>query len=82
MDELNTLSGLGLALPSPAYLIGAILFGLIGFAAYRYGKRMERTKLKWIGVALMVYPYAVSGTVMLYVVGAALCVAMVVWRDS
>jgi hypothetical protein len=81
MDELNTLSSLGLALPTPAYLIGAIVFGLIGFAGYRYGKRMERAKVKWIGVALMVYPYAVSGTAMLYVVGAALCAAMYVWRD-
>jgi len=81
MDELSTLSGLGLELPTPAYLIGAILFGLIGYAAYRYGKRMERAKIKWIGVALMVYPYAVSGTVMLYGVGAALCVAMYIWRE-
>ena len=81
MDELSQLSGLGLALPTPAYLIGAILFGLIGFAGYRYGKRMSLGKVKWIGVALMVYPYAVSGTEMLYVVGAALCGAMYFWRD-
>ena len=81
MDELNALSGLGLELPSPSYLIGAIVFGLIGFAAYRYGKRMSRDRVKWIGVALMLYPYAVSETVMLYVIGVALCVAMYVWRD-
>ncbi|HMT81595.1 MAG TPA: hypothetical protein PKD66_14585 [Azonexus sp.] len=81
MDELNSLSGLGLAMPTPAYLIGAIVFGLIGFAAYRYGKRMSLAKVKWMGVALMFYPYAISGTAMLYIVGLALCLAIYVWRD-
>lgn len=81
MDELNTLSGLGLMMPTPAYLIGAILFGLIGFAAYRYGKRTSRPKVKWIGVALMIYPYAISGTALLYVVGAALCLGLYLWRE-
>ena len=80
MDELNTLGSLGLSLPTPAYLIGAILFGLIGFAAYRYGKRMSLNKVKWIGVALMLYPYAISSTAILYLVGAALCLALYIWR--
>lgn len=81
MGEPDTLAGLGLALPTPAYLFGAIFFGLIGFAAYRYGKRLALGKVKWIGVALMVYPYAISGTVLLYVVGVALCLGLYFWRD-
>lgn len=81
MGDLDQLSGLGLALPTPAYLFGAILFGLIGFAAYRYGKRRSRGKVKWIGVALMLYPYAISGTAMLYFVGAALCLGLYFWRE-
>ena len=81
MDELNALTSLGLTLPTPAYLIGAILFGLIGFAAYRYGKRRSLNKVKWTGVALMLYPYAISSTAILYVVGAALCLAWYIWRD-
>ena len=81
MDELNSLAGLGLTLPTPAYLIGAILFGLIGFVAYRHGKRTALGKVKWTGVALMLYPYAISGTVLLYVVGAALCLALYLWRE-
>lgn len=81
MDELNTLSGMGLVLSTSAYIFGAILFGLIGFAAYRHGKRTSRPKVKWIGVGLMLYPYAVSGTAMLYVVGAALCLALYIWRN-
>ncbi|MDP3539633.1 MAG: hypothetical protein Q8S26_13125 [Azonexus sp.] len=61
MDELSTLSSLGFSLPTPAYIIGAILFGLIGYAAYRYGKQKALNKVKWIGVALMIYPYAFPG---------------------
>lgn len=81
MDELNSLSSLGITLPTPAYIIGAIFFGLIGFAAYRYGKQKALNKVKWIGVALMIYPYAISATEMLYLVGAALCLGLYVWRQ-
>ena len=81
MDELKSLETLGFTLPSPAYIFAAIVFGIIGFAAYRYGKKTARVKVKWIGVALMLYPYAISGTWLLYVVGAGLCVAMYFVRD-
>lgn len=73
MDPLTTAQALGLSLPSPAYLLGAVLFGLIGLWAYRFGKRTERQKTRWIGLALMLFPYAVSETWLLYLVGAALC---------
>ena len=73
MNELSSLQALGLELPSPAYLLGAILFGLVGLAALRSGRRSGRRRTLWSGVALMVYPYAVSQTWLLYAVGAALC---------
>jgi hypothetical protein len=56
MDELKNLQSTGLTLPSPAYLFGAILFGIIGFAAYRYGKKASDGVTKWGGIALMLYP--------------------------
>lgn len=80
MDELQTLGDVGLTLPSPAYIFGAVLFGIIGFAAYRYGKKAELPMPKWTGVALMLYPYAISETWLMYVVGAGLCVALYVYR--
>ncbi len=80
MDDLNTLASLGLALPSPAYLFGLILFGITGYAAYRYGKKAALAKPRWIGVAMMLYPYAISETWLLYAVGAGLCVALYVYR--
>lgn len=73
MNELATLGSLGLVLPSPAYIVGAILFGVAGYVAFRRGRNAARPELTWAGLALMVYPYAVSQTWLLWVVGAALC---------
>jgi hypothetical protein len=73
-DELAALETLGFTLPSTAYIIGAVIFGIAGFVAYWYGKKMSLAVTKWIGVALMLYPYAISATWLLYVVGAGLCV--------
>ncbi len=81
MDDLHTIQSLGFGLPTPAYLVGALLFGLVGFAAYRYGKKASRNNVKWIGVALMAYPYAISETWQLYLAGAALCAGLYWLRD-
>jgi len=76
MDELRSLQLLGLELPSPLYIFGAIVFGLIGLAAFRSGRKSGRRTTLWLGVVLMVYPYAVSSTWVLYALGAALCAAL------
>jgi hypothetical protein len=73
-DELAALDALGFTLPSTAYLIGMVIFSIVGFVVYRYGKKMALAPTKWIGIALMLYPYAISATWLLYVVGAGLCV--------
>ena len=81
MDNLSVIQSLGLTLPSPAYIFGAIAFGLIGFAAYRYGKRAGRNLTKWLGVALMLYPYAIAQTWLLYGLGAILCAGLFIDRS-
>jgi len=80
MDTIAQFQSMGLSLPSPAYIFGSILFSVLGMAAWLIGKRKQKATTKWLGVALMFYPYAVMSTVLLYVVGIALCVA-VVWDD-
>jgi hypothetical protein len=72
MDFLHALQELGLELPTPAYLIGLLLFGIVGAVAWWHGKRTQRPKPKWMGLALMLYPYATPQTWLLYAVGAAL----------
>lgn len=80
MDELNTPASMGLTLPSPAYLAGIVLFSIIGYAAYRYGKKASLPIPKWIGIALMLYAYITPETWMMYVVGAGLCAALYAFR--
>ena len=80
MDQLATLETMGLTLPSPAYLFGAIFFGIVGYAAWRYGKKQDLATVKWLGVALMLYPYAISQTWLHYVFGAGLCLGLYVFR--
>jgi apolipoprotein N-acyltransferase len=81
MDDLATLQALGFELPSPAYIVGAIVFGLIGLAAFRHGRKTGRRRTLWLGVALMIYPYAVSRTWLLYAVGVALSIGIFADRD-
>lgn len=67
------LQAFGLELPSPAYIVGAILFGIVGMVAWSHGRRAKLPKPKWIGVALMFFPYATPQTWLLYLAGGALC---------
>ena len=76
---MSELEALGISLPSPAYIFGAIVFGLVGLVAFRFGGQRKKPVTRWIGVALMFYPYAVSRTWLMYLVGFALCAGL--WLD-
>jgi len=80
MDELKNLETMGLTLPSPAYLFGIILFGIVGFALYRFGKKTSETSTKWVGIVMMLYPYFISETWQLYAVGVGLGIGLYVMR--
>jgi hypothetical protein len=71
---------MGLVLPSAAYIVGAILFGLVGLVAWRWGKVIANPRMRWLGVVLMFYPYAVDATWLLYLVGVAIC--GFIWWDQ
>ncbi len=73
MNDLKALEKVGLTLPTPWYLVGALIFSIIGYAAYRYGKKSSAPACMWIGIVLMVFPYVVPETWMMYSVGALLC---------
>jgi hypothetical protein len=78
-DQLEALGALGITLPSPAYIVGAIVFGIIGLVAFAQGKRAGRPRTRWLGLALMLYPYVVWETWLMYLVGIGLSIA--VWLD-
>jgi drug/metabolite transporter (DMT)-like permease len=68
-------------MPSPTVLFASIFFGAIGLGAFIYGKKMQRWKTLSLGVALMVFPYFISQTWLLYTVGCALCAGLFLFRD-
>jgi hypothetical protein len=68
-------------MPDPASLFASMLFGIIGLAVFVYGKKQVLWRPMAIGVGLMAYPYFVSQLWLLYLIGAGLCAAVVLWRD-
>jgi hypothetical protein len=68
------LKSFGLEVPTAAYLAGLLVFGIAGAVAWRHGRKAGRPAPKWLGVALMFFPYATPQTWLLYLVGTALCV--------
>lgn len=69
---MDTLTGLGFELPSLAYIAGALIFGIFGWSAFNRGRKAGFPDLKWGGLVLMLYPYAVPEKWMLWAIGVAL----------
>jgi hypothetical protein len=59
-------------MPSPATLMWGMLFGAIGVGYFIYGKRQAMIMPLVCGVALMVYPWFVSGAWWTLIVGIVL----------
>lgn len=59
-----------------SWLMWSSLFSLIGLAVFVYGRRQRRAAPILVGVALMVYPYFVSGTLVLVGIGVLLIGAL------
>jgi hypothetical protein len=55
-----------------AHLLWSLLFGSIGFGYFIYGKRQSNSVIRYSGIALMVYPYFMSNTIAIVVVGVIL----------
>ena len=62
-------------------LIGGFIFSGIGFVAFIYGKKNTEYKPMMIGIALMVYPYFLRGTLALYLVGIGLTAILYFFRE-
>lgn len=76
----------GIGLPqtgdfSAVKILACIIFGVIGFVTFIYGKKNKFFRPMIIGAALMLYPYFISGTFFLYLVGIVLAAALYFWRE-
>jgi len=72
MMNLNELEQMGLVLPGPWSIVGAILCGIVGWVAYRRGRKTSRPHLTWTGVTLMLYPYAIDPEIAVWLIGVVL----------
>ncbi|HET7223013.1 MAG TPA: hypothetical protein VFI81_07435 [Rhodanobacteraceae bacterium] len=59
-------------MPTPATLLWGMLFGAIGVGFFIYGKRQAMIMPLVCGIALIVYPWFVSGALPTLVIGLAL----------
>ena len=57
-----------------ASLLWGLLFGSIGFGYFWYGKNQKALVPALCGLVLMVFPYFISSTLFMVIVGAALMV--------
>jgi hypothetical protein len=76
MDVTGLISGL-----TAWSVVGMLIFSGVGLVAFVYGKKQRLFKPMILGAALMVYPYLVSNTILLYAIGIALTAAVVLLRD-
>ena len=73
---MEGLEGLNLGGFSLATILLAVLFGLVGFAAFRHGKKNGEPRPLFLGIALMAYGYFVTNAWVSLVVGSLLTLAL------
>ena len=59
-------------MPSPATLLWSMLFGAIGVGYFIYGKKQSMIVRLVCGIALIAYPWFVSGAWLTLVIGLVL----------
>ncbi len=59
-------------MPDAETLFFGLVFGAVGIAAFRHGKREGNAMCLLLGVALMAFPYFVDGVALTVLVGAGL----------
>ena len=59
----------------------AVLFGLVGFAAFRYGRKNSEPRPLFLGIALMAYGYFVTNPWVSLAIGSVLTLAIFFPRE-
>lgn len=60
----------------PVALLIASFFGLVGFAAWRYGRRTQSTRHITIAIILMSYGLVITSTAWVSIIGVVLTVLL------
>ena len=64
-----------------ATLLGGLIFSGIGFIALVYGKKTARIKTAALGLILMIYPYFIYETILVYTIGIVLTLCLFIYND-
>jgi len=67
-------------LANEAALLWGVVFSAVGLAYFVYGKKQQRFIPLFCGIGLMAFPYFVSNTILLVVVGVVLSVIPYLFR--
>lgn len=62
-------------MPEPTYLAISLVFSSIGLGYFIYGRKQKHKVAFYAGVALMVFPYFVTGTTWMIAMGVGLMLA-------
>lgn len=63
-----------------ALLLWGLLFGSVGLGYFIYGKKQGVLIPQACGLALMLFPYFVSNSIVLVLAGLALIITPLIWR--
>lgn len=55
-----------------SYLLISLVFSSIGLGYFIYGKKQNHRIAYYVGIALMIYPYAITSPVTMIAIGIAL----------
>jgi hypothetical protein len=66
---------------STASIVWDVFFGIVGSGYFLYGKKQQAIPPLLCGFGLMIFPYFVSSTFLLVIVGAALMAVPFVFRE-
>ena len=65
---------------SPSSLMAGFVFGVLGFSLLKWGWKKSHTLHIVVGVVLMVYPYFVGGSTLLWGIGSGLVLIAYIYR--
>ncbi len=85
-QEMNAvLNGYGVNISSSnfsfANIMAWVIFGIIGMCAFNYGRKEKNYRPVVVGLVLMIYPYFVSNTLWLYIIGIGVSLLLYFWKE-
>ena len=63
---------LGLPLPSVSYIVGSLLFTIIGIICFRHARKIKSKRLLYTSIAMLLYPNIIYDGYAVWMIGLAL----------